>query len=225
MNIPLFSSWNSRFFHSFRNFLEVHSNSVQNPLSYYSTGWFTGMPNMADDNPYMPGRFITPISQPMNQNLSTLSIGLVSLTAKTPTHWCFNTNSLTNQRGVSLCRFSPVAVVLSWRHPWRTPERKKKLNAPTNQERNCITWVAEKKPERWNGKSSPCFAFESWMWCYWCWFFWTTINWLVKKRWYVKLILVGVVVLVVLELCGIMLERTHKIMVEVGKKMMVLKWF
>jgi len=45
----------------------------------------------------------------------------------------------------------------------------------------------------------------------------------VKKRWYVKLILVGVVVLVVLELCGIMLERTHKIMVEVGKKMMVLK--
>ena len=171
MNIPLFSSWNSRFFHSFRNFLEVHSNSVQNPLSYYSTGWLTGMPNMADDNPYMPGRFITPISQPMNQNLSTLSIGLVSLTAKTPTHWCFNTNSLTNQRGVNLCRFSPVAVVLSWRHPWRTPERKKKLNAPTNQERNCITWAAEKKPERWNGKSSPCFAFESWMWCYWCWFF------------------------------------------------------
>jgi hypothetical protein len=156
MNIPLFSSWNSRFFHSFRNFLEVHSNSVQNPLSYYSTGWLTGMPIMADDNPYMPGRFITPISQPMNQNLSTLSIGLVSLTAKTPTHWCFNTNSLTNQRGVNLCRFSPVAVVLSWRHPWRTPERKKKLNAPTNQERNCITW-AEKKPERWNGKSLPCF--------------------------------------------------------------------
>ena len=51
-----------------------------------------------------------------------------------------------------------------------------------------------------------------------------------KKRWYVKLILVGVVVvvfvvvvvvvvvLVVLELCGILLERTHKIMVEAGKE-------
>lgn len=224
MNIPLFSSWNSRFFHSFRNFLEVHSNSVQNPLSYYSTGWLTGMPNMADDNPYMPGRFITPISQPMNQNLSTLSIGLVSLTAKTPTHWCFNTNSLTNQRGVNLCRFSPVAVVLSWRHPWRTPERKKKLNAPTNQERNCITWVAE---NRNGGTVRAAHVLLSKVGCdvIDVDFFWTTINWLVKKRWYVKLILVGVVVLVVLELCGIMLERTHKIMVEVGKKMMVLKWF